>query len=149
MPPEGVFDTGLGELFVVRVAGNIATPSQIGSIEFAAQEFDTPLVVVLGHSRCGAVTSTVEVARGSGERMSPSLMAIVDRIRPAVEEVLAAHEADDLETVVAHSVRANVRAVASSLCEDSELIASRVRDDALLVVGAEYALETGAVEFGL
>src|SRR6266550_9113426 len=106
-PAEVVFDLGLGDLFVIRVAGNIVAPSQVGSVEFAAERFGTRLVVVLGHSDCGAIRATVEELRRPTPRPSPGLRAIVDRIRPAVEPLLATPIAEELETLVAQAVRAN------------------------------------------
>lgn len=145
--PEVVFDQELGALFVVRVAGNIATPAVVGSIEFAAAEFSTPLVVVLGHSRCGAVTATVEAMRASAPSLSPGLQAIVDRIRPPVESVLADPSDTGPDEIVSRAVRANVRAVVESLRLDSALLADRVEAGTIQIVGAEYDLETGVVEF--
>src|SRR6202165_6320671 len=83
VPAEIIFDQGLGDLFVIRVAGNIVAPSQVGSVEFAAERFDTPLVVVLGHSRCGAVLATLEELTRPRENQSRNLRSIVDRIRPS------------------------------------------------------------------
>src|ERR671916_700570 len=89
VPAEIVFDQGLGDLFVIRVAGNIVASSQVGSVEFAAERFGTPLVVVLGHSRCGAVEATLEELMRPKENQSRNLRSIVDRIRPSVEVLLA------------------------------------------------------------
>ena len=145
--PEVVFDEAPGNLFVVRVAGNVATPVVVGSIEFAVSEFGSPLVVVLGHTRCGAVTATVEAVRAQSIELSTGLTAIVDRIRMPVSDVLASHADADLDVVVARAVRANVRAVADSLAAESPLLGERIRSNDLRVTGAEYALDTGAVEF--
>ena len=147
VPAEMVFDQGLGDLFVIRVAGNIVAPSQVGSIEFAAEAFGTRLVVVLGHSRCGAVTATLdELGRESGTR-SPNLRSIVDRIRPAVETLLDTDLRHDRDRLVASAVRANVRASANHLRHGSRVLEQLIEEDGLLVVGAEYFLETGRVEF--
>src|SRR5258706_13025023 len=89
VPAEIVFDQGLGDLFVIRVAGNIVAPSQIGSVEFAAERFGTRLVVVLGHSRCGAIQATLEELALPTEGKSRNLRSIVDRIRPSVEALMA------------------------------------------------------------
>lgn len=147
VPAEIVFDQGLGDLFVIRVAGNIVAPSQIGSVEFAASRFGTRLVVVLGHSYCGAVLATIEELERSDETRSPNLRAIVDRIRPSVEPLLesgAGHEADEL---MHRAVRANVRLSASRLRSGSAILERLIVEDGLLVVGAEYSLETGIVDF--
>lgn len=147
VPAEIVFDQGLGDLFVIRVAGNVVAPSQVGSVEFAAERFGTRLVVVLGHSRCGAVLATLEeLGRPSGER-SPNLRSIVDRIRPALEALPAAEPGRDPEELVRRAVRANVHASAHHLRQGSEVLERLIRKDRLLVVGAEYSLETGVVDF--
>lgn len=147
VPAEIIFDQGLGELFVIRVAGNIVAPSQVGSIEFAAEQFGTRLVVVLGHSNCGAVSATVnELKRPSAVR-SHNLHAIVDRIRPSVETLLETPLQDDPDALVKHAVRANVRLSVSHLQHGSRILEELIDGDGLVVVGAEYSLETGAVEF--
>jgi carbonic anhydrase len=147
VPAELVFDQGLGDLFVIRVAGNIVASSQIGSVEFAAERFGTPLVVVLGHSSCGAVLATLEELRRPREKQSRGLRSIVGFIRPSVEALLATPLAEDAEALVRESVRANVRVSAAHLRDGSELLEERVRRGQLLVVGAEYSLETGVVDF--
>jgi carbonic anhydrase len=147
VPAEIVFDQGLGDLFVIRVAGNIVAPSQIGSVEFAAEQFHTRLVVVLGHSGCGAVAATVEQLKRPLEKQSRNLRAIVDRVRPSVEPLLATPLRDDPPALIRDAVRANVRASASHLRHGSEILEQLIASDALLVVGAEYSLETGIVEF--
>jgi len=145
VPAEIVFDQGLGDLFVIRVAGNIVAPSQVGSVEFAASRFGTPLVVVLGHTDCGAVQATLEDVK-SGPSHSPNLRAIVDRIRPAVETVIAS-AANDEARVMRLAVRANVRASANHLRHGSALLERLIQDRTLAVVGAEYSLDTGEVDF--
>jgi carbonic anhydrase len=148
VPAELVFDQGFGDLFVIRVAGNIVAPSQIGSVEFAAARFGTRLVVVLGHSGCGAVLATIDELMGRGTTESRNLRSIVDRVRPAVETLLAnEHLRADPEALVRDSVRANVRAAANQLRHGSELLERLIQRDGLLVVGAEYSLETGVVAF--
>ena len=147
MPAEIVFDQGLGDLFVIRVAGNIVAPSQIGSVEFAAEQFKTRLVVVLGHTGCGAINATIEQLKRPVEMQSRNLRAIVDRVRPSVEPLLATPLRDDSQALVSHAVRANVRASASNLRHGSEILEQLIERDDLLVVGAEYSLETGVVEF--
>jgi carbonic anhydrase len=147
VPAEIVFDQGLGDLFVIRVAGNIVASSQIGSVEFAAERFGTPLVVVLGHSRCGAVLATLEQIVQPMETQSRNLRSIVDRVRPSVEALLATELRHDPEALVRHAVRANVGASVDRLRHGSEVLEQLIQTDELLVVGAEYSLETGAVDF--
>lgn len=147
VPAEIVFDQGLGELFVIRVAGNIVAPSQIGSIEFAAERFGTRLVVVLGHSSCGAIAATLEELERPSEDQSPNLRSIVDRIRPSVEPLLATAARHDHAALVDEAVRANIRASVDQLRHGSEILEQLIESDGLRVVGAEYSLETGGVDF--
>ena len=146
VPAEIVFDQGLGALFVIRVAGNVVAPSQIGSVEFAAEQFGTRLVVVLGHSRCGAVLATLEELRRPDKTQSRNLRSIVDRIRPSVEGLLATDLAEDLDALTREAVRANVRVSANQLRHGSEVLERLIDHDGLLVVGAEYSLESGLVD---
>jgi carbonic anhydrase len=146
VPAEIIFDQGLGDLFVIRVAGNIVAPSQVGSVEFAADRFETPLVMVLGHSRCGAVQATLEQLTQSGGRPSRNLHSIVDRIRPSVDTVLAEDPSSCLDTVLQRAIRANVRMSVDHLRHGSDLLEQLIRDGRLHVVGAEYSLETGLVD---
>ncbi len=146
VPAEIVFDQGLGDLFVIRVAGNIVAPSQVGSVEFAAERFHTRLVVVLGHSRCGAILATLEeLARPTADQ-SRNLRSIVDRVRPSVETLMGAGFVNE-EALVQQAVRANIRASVDHLRHGSELLEQLIQREGLLVVGAEYSLETGVVEF--
>lgn len=147
VPAEIVFDQGLGDLFVIRVAGNIVSPSQVGSVEFAAERFGTRLVVVLGHSKCGAILATLEEIGRPSEAQSRGLHSIVSRIRPSVEELLAADPGTDPDELVHQAVRANIRASADTLRHGSEILVQLIQNDGLLVVGAEYSLETGVVDF--
>lgn len=147
VPAEIVFDQGLGDLFVIRVAGNIVAPSQVGSVEFAADRFGTRLVVVLGHSQCGAILATLEELRRPKENQSRNLRSIVDRVRPSVEGLLATDLRHDLNALVEQAVRANIRASADHLRHGSELLEQQIQENGLLVVGAEYSLETGIVDF--
>lgn len=147
VPAEMVFDQGLGDLFVIRVAGNIVAPSQIGSVEFAAERYRTKLVVVLGHSQCGAILATLEELKRPNENQSRNLKSIVDRIRPSVETLLDTGLKHDHDALVHQSVRANIRASANHLRHGSELLENLIQNEGLLVVGAEYSLETGKVEF--
>ncbi len=147
VPAELVFDQGLGDLFVIRVAGNIVAPSQVGSVEFAAESFGTRLVVVLGHSRCGAIIATLNELDRPSEVRSPNLRSIVDRVRPAVEPLLESGLKQDRQSLVKQAVRANIRASANHLRHGSALLEALIQDDGLRVVGAEYSLDTGKVEF--
>ncbi|HEX2440268.1 MAG TPA: carbonic anhydrase [Methylomirabilota bacterium] len=146
VPAEIIFDQGLGDLFVIRVAGNIVAPSQVGSVEFAASRFGTRLVVVLGHSQCGAVTATIQELQQPAVQQSRNLRSIVDRVRPAVEPLLKTELAHDLDALLRHAVRANVSASANHLRHGSEVLEQLIREAGLLVVGAEYSLETGLVD---
>jgi carbonic anhydrase len=147
VPVEIVFDQGLGDLFVIRVAGNVVAPSQIGSVEFAAERFMTRLVVVLGHSRCGVILATLEQLQGPTEKRSRNISSIVNRVRPSVEGLLDTGLRYDQDALVHHAVRANVRASADHLRHGSQVIEQLIQTDGLLVVGAEYSLETGLVDF--
>jgi len=147
VPVEIIFDQGLGDLLVIRVAGNIVAPSQVGSVEFAAERFGAKLVVVLGHSRCGAILATLEELQRPAERQSPNLHSIVDRVRPSVESLLETDLRRDSDTLVHQAVRANIRASANQLRHGSQVIEEMIREDALLVFGAQYSLETGEAIF--
>ena len=147
VPVEMVFDQGLGDLFVIRVAGNIVASSQIGSVEFAAERFGIRLVVVLGHTKCGAVQATLEELQRPSTTQSRNLRSIVDRIAPAVEGLLATELRHDLDGLLQHAARANVRVSANHLRHGSAVLEQLIAKDGLLVVGAEYSLETGIVDF--
>src|SRR5580704_17468302 len=147
VPVEIVFDQGLGDLFVIRVAGNIVAPSLIGSVEFAAEQFGTRLVVVLGHSRCGAIEATLEQLQRPVENQSRNLRSIVDLIRPSVESLLATDLRHDLHALRHAAVRANIRASVKHLRHGSDIIEQLIQKAGLMVVGAEYSLETGVVYF--
>jgi carbonic anhydrase len=147
VPAELIFDQGFGDLFVIRVAGNVVAPSQIGSVEFAAARFGTPLVVVVGHSQCGAVTATIEELLGGATTQSRNLRSIVDRVRPSVETLVTAHRGDDPQSLIRDAVRANVRASANHLRHGSEILEDLIGKGLLSVVGAEYSLDTGIVTF--
>lgn len=147
VPAEIVFDQGLGDLFVIRVAGNIVAPSQIGSVEFAAERYRTRLVVVLGHSSCGAILATLEELSRPSEEQSRNLRSIVDRVRPSVEALLGTELAKDHDALVQHAVRNNIRMSVNQLRHGSALLEQLIQKEGLLVVGAEYSLETGVVQF--
>src|SRR4051812_1934397 len=147
VPAELVFDQGFGDLFVIRVAGNIVAPSQIGSIEFAASRFGTRLVLVMGHTQCGAVEATLDELQGRATSESRSLAFIVERVRPSVEALLRARHSDDREALLDEASRANVRASVDQLRHGSEILEQLGRTEGLLILGAEYSLETGVVDF--
>ena len=147
VPVEVVFDQGFGDLFVIRVAGNIVAPSQVGSVEFAAERLGARLVVVLGHTRCGAVTATLEDLQRPASNQSWNMNSIVSRIRPSVEGLLATDLKNDHERLIDQAVRANVRASVNQLRHGSDVLELLIRRDGLRVVGAEYSLETGIVDF--
>lgn len=147
VPAEIVFDQGLGDLFVIRVAGNIVAPSQVGSVEFAAERFGTRLVVVLGHSACGAVLATLEELERPTESRSPNLYSIVDRIRPSLESLFDSDLRHNTEDLVKHAVRANIRAAVNQLRHGSQLLERLIHNGELMVVGAEYSLDTAVVDF--
>jgi len=147
VPAEIVFDQGLGDLFVIRVGGNIVAPSQIGSVEFAADRFGTRLVVVLGHSQCGVVLATLQELQAPDPTHSRNLRSIVDRVRPSVEGLLKTNLVNDADALVREAVRANVRVSANQLRHGSDVLERLIDQDGLQVVGAEYSLESGVVDF--
>jgi carbonic anhydrase len=147
VPAELVFDQSFGDLFVIRVAGNIVAPSQVGSVEFAASRFGTKLVVVMGHQHCGAIDATLEDLLDGTTSPSRGLRSIVDRVKPAVSTLLAGRPGLDRKTLAREAVRANVRASVDHLNHGSELLERLVYNDGLLIVGAEYSLDTGVVTF--
>ena len=147
VPAEIVFDQGIGDLFVTRVAGNVAAPSQIGSVEFGATHFGVRLVVVLGHSRCGAVLATLEELQRESANHSDALRAILDLVRPSFDGLFDTDLKHDPEALVQHAVRANIHHSGDQLRHGSPILEQLIRDEGLVVVGAEYSLETGVVEF--
>jgi carbonic anhydrase len=147
VPAEIVFDQGLGDLFVIRVAGNIVAPSQVGSVEFAAELFGTPLVVVLGHSMCGAVKATIdELERPSTERSS-NVLSIVNRIRPTIEPLFEAKSHKNPDKLLEACIHANILAATNHLRHGSQMLEQLIQNGKLKIVGAEYCLKTGEVEF--
>ena len=142
-----VFDQGLGDLFVIRVAGNVVARSQIGSVEFAAEKFGTRLVVVLGHTHCGAIEATLDQLKHAKGGGSDNLRFIVDQVRTSVEGLLDPALGHDAEALIRVAIRTNVRVAANTLRQDSEVLKRLIQEDGLIVVGAEYSLETGAVDF--
>lgn len=147
VPAEIVFDQGLGDLFVIRVAGNIVAPSQVGSVEFAVEQFGTPLVVVLGHTMCGAVRATIDELEKPSTETSFNLLSIVNRIRPTVEPLFQTELKNDAEKLMAVSIRANILAAVNHLRHGSQILEQLVNRGQLEIVGAEYSLETGEVLF--
>jgi carbonic anhydrase len=147
VPAEVVFDQGLGDLFVIRVAGNIVAPSQIGSVEFAASLFGLQLVVVLGHTLCGAIRATVEELTGHPPPQSRNLRFIVESVRPAIEPLMSTELAKDEAALMRAGGRANIHQTVDRLRHGSPLMESLIADNGLVVVGAEYDLSTGVVEF--
>ncbi len=147
VPAEIVFDQGLGDLFVIRVAGNIVASSQVGSVEFAAARYGPRLVVVLGHSQCGAIQATIEELQQATENQSRNLRSIVDRVRPSVEALLSTELRHDPAALVQHAVRANIRASVNQLRNGSAVLENLIQNNGLRVVGAEYSLASGVVEF--
>jgi carbonic anhydrase len=147
VPAELVFDQGLGDLFVIRVAGNIVAPSQVGSVEFAVSQFGMPLVVVLGHSMCGAVKATLEEIKRPSDQTSSNVLSIVSRIRPSVELLLETDLHDDPEHLLKAAIRSNTLASTNSLRHGSQMLEQLILEDSLAIVAAEYSLETGVVEF--
>jgi carbonic anhydrase len=145
-PAEVVFDQGLGDLFVIRVAGNIVAPSQIGSVEFAAERFGTRLVVLMGHTRCGAIQAAIESLLGQTPQ-SANLASIVNRVRPSIESLVHTDLAHDRERLARECMRANVRASVNHLRHGSEIVERLAEEDGLAVVGAELDLDTGEVHF--
>ncbi len=146
VPAEIIFAQGLGDLFVIRIAGNIVAPSQIGSIEFAAEQFGTRLVVVLGHSSCGAVSATLEQLKNPGESRSANLHSIVSRIMPGIEH-LSQDDSIAADKLMDCAVRANINASVEKLRHGSAILEDLIQNDGLLIVGAEYNLESGVIEF--
>ena len=147
VPAEIVFDQGLGDLFVIRVAGNIVAPSQIGSVEFAAERFGTPLVVVLGHSMCGAVMATIEELETSSQDASHNIQSIVNRIRPSIEPLFRTELRNSPDKLLSAAINANILAAANHLRHGSQTIERLVQQGKLEIVSAEYSLETGRVMF--
>jgi carbonic anhydrase len=148
VPAEIVFDQGLGDLFVIRVAGNIVAPSQIGSVEFAVEQFGSPLVVVLGHTLCGAVSATINaLEQPPADGHSKNMLSIVKRIRPTVEPLFHTELRKDRERLMEASIRANIMAAVNHLSHGSQTLETYLTDEKIKIVGAEYSLKTGEVIF--
>ena len=147
VPAELVFDQGFGDLFVIRVAGNIVAPSLVGSVEFAASKFGTRLVIVMGHTQCGAILATLDDLQGRARPESKNLRAIIDRVRPSLETLVASGSSMAEDTFLHEAVRANVRSSVEHLRHGSELLEQLIEANGLRVVAAEYSIETGFVDF--
>jgi len=147
VPAEIIFDQGLGDLFVIRVAGNIVAPSQVGSVEFAAELFGTPLVVVLGHSMCGAVMATIDEMKNPLNDKSSNVLSIVNRIRPTIEPLLETELCNNPEKLLESAIRANILAATNHLRHGSQMLEQLIQQGDVTIVGAEYSLETGEVTF--
>ena len=147
VPAEIIFDQGLGDLFVIRVAGNIVAPSQIGSIEFATEKFGTSLVVVLGHSMCGAVIATLDDLEHPTNNQSSNVLSIVNRIRPTIEPLYQTALRQQPGELLEASIRANILASTNQLRHGTQLLERLVEHGNLKIIGAEYSLETGVVDF--
>ena len=147
VPTEIIFDQGLGDLFVIRVAGNIVAPSQVGSIEFAAERFGTRLIVVMGHSRCSAVSTTLDELERPADSRSPNLTSIVNFIRPSVQELLQSEDRPEHDELMSQAIKANIRNSVNHLRNHSDILSRMIKDNGLMVVGAEYSLATGVVSF--
>jgi carbonic anhydrase len=147
VPAEIVFDQGLGDLFVIRVAGNIVAPSQVGSVEFAVEQFGTALVVVLGHSMCGAVMATIDQLERPTNEKSSNVLSIVNRIRPTIEPLFETDLRKSPDRLLEASIHANIFAATNHLRHGSQMLEQLVQNGELKIVGAEYSLETGEVKF--
>lgn len=147
VPAEIIFDQGMGDLFVIRVAGNVVAPSLLGSVEFSVIKHQCRLVVVLGHTHCGAIAATVHELKQPSSDRSPNLQSIVNRIQPSVQTLLESGVAEDESELLRLAVRANIRASVSHLQHGSQILEKFISTEGLRIVGAEYALETGKVEF--
>jgi carbonic anhydrase len=145
-PAEIVYDQGLGDLFVIRVAGNVVAPSQVGSVEFAAARYGVRLVVVMGHSNCGAIAATIEAVEGGVGPESAALMDIIDRVRPSVEIVIHSGLTTDPAMLARAATRANVRVATDHLRHGSSTL-EKLGREGLRIVGGEYDIATGAVDF--
>ena len=135
VPPEIVFDQGLGDLFIVRVAGNVASDTELGSLEYGAEHLHVPLIVVLGHESCGAVTAAVQGGPPEGH-----IGSLVDLIKPAVEKTRGMSG-----DPVSNAVRMNVELVVKQLRTSTPILSELVAHGKLRIVGAVYSIETGAV----
>lgn len=146
VPPELIFDQGMGDLFVIRVAGNIITPAQLESIEFAALAFGPRLVVVLGHTCCGAVQATVNALIDPSTNPDGMYPTVVEHVRPSAQAAIDAGGASTDE-IVDHATHHNVRRSIETITTKSRALKKLMLVEGMLVVGAKYRIEDGAVEF--
>jgi len=142
--PEIVFDAQLGQLFTIRVAGHVAGPNEIGSLEYAVDHLGVELIVVLGHSSCGAVAATLQAVKQPGQALSAALTSIVDEIRPAIDR---GSDATSEDQKIGNAVRSHVRATVTRLGERSPVLHRAAASGKLTIIGAEYSLDRGTVEF--
>ena len=142
-PVEAIFDQGFGELFVVRVAGNVADTSQIGSLEFAVNALGVRLIVVLGHQNCGAVQAALQRPDG----LPPALGGVIEAIEPAIGDLLPVAGAEPSEADLGQAVAANARYAATALRSNSALIEREAESGQVAIASAVYAFDTGVVSF--
>ena len=142
VPVETVFDRGVGDLFVVRVAGNVADPGTLGSMEYAAEHLGTPLIVVMGHSQCGAVKAAMD-----GAELYGNLPTLIDSIRPAVRKARSEHREATAEQLLDASIAQNVRHQIDAAVIKSPQLRHMVLHGKVKIVGAVYDIETGRVEW--
>ncbi len=142
VPPEILFDQGIGDMFVIRVAGNVANGDEIASIEYAVEHFGVPVCVVLGHSSCGAVSAVVD-----GGKLPKDIEHLVEPIQRPFREVKASHPRADRLELIRETVRLNVQSTCTTLSEAPGVLADSVRAGRLQVKGGVYDLETSRVEW--
>ncbi|GJM42911.1 MAG: carbonic anhydrase [Ardenticatenaceae bacterium] len=147
VPPEIIFDQGLGDLFVIRVAGNVITPEVVGSVEFAIHVLGSRLVVVQGHTDCGAIKTTLAEMATPTPTLSPNLQSLVDRIRPSITPLLEKIDLSDPQTLMPQAIQANVHQSVTQLKQNSDIVQNLIQTDDLQIIGAEYSLATGQVTF--
>lgn len=150
VPSEIVFDQGLGDLFIIRVAGNVVAPSIIGSIEFAASTFGTQLVVVMGHTNCGAVSAALDIEQNRKGVPSENIRDIINRILPSIKPIVRNSKINpqlSKEIILKECIQANTMASINEIRYGSKIIESLIENKKLAIVGAEYSLETGKVTF--
>jgi len=142
VPPEIIFDQGIGDIFVIRVAGNVAATDEIGSIEYAVDHLATPLVMVLGHTQCGAVTAVVD-----GDKLPPNIAALVEPIRPAVAKARDDHPDAAKDVLLNAAIKDNVWQAIADMLQASSIIRDKIKDGQVRVVGALYEIDSGQVQW--
>ncbi|HPF69213.1 MAG TPA: carbonic anhydrase [Candidatus Krumholzibacteria bacterium] len=145
VPVEMIFDAGIMDIFVVRVAGNVCDTDEIGTIEYGLAHVNTPVLVVLGHTQCGAVTAVTHAARGQGHELELNIPPLVDNIGPAVQRALAAHPEAQGDAVIPYAIEENVWQAVADLFRRSPVTRQLVHAGKVRVVGAVYDVGTGAV----